>query len=263
MNSTPTHQYKNQEYSFLFELKEVKVYLTLDSNNRVYRVYYDVQNELVTTFESLSKFILDKNLDELLMDLSHQYVSEASNIEASDNLKLHYSLLVLKQALKKYRGDIVGLSNLDANQIICRCSKLDNVGLDKLFKEHKGHLSQIQKASNLSLICGSCLDLVKNKMKFLTQKHEHFEGKTFQEWRALLESSLEDFTNFSPAEFENSEIKITKCEMPQISLQIKNCRESLNHNLAMKSLMNYLSSELKVAIELEITLNSSSSNLNH
>lgn len=251
-NISFTNEYKGSEFEFSHVVGETTIYLHADSKNNIYRAQYKSQVAYRPFFELLCAFIKDKNIDDLISNLTESFSQEETTSEKQ--FSIQYSLLVLKESIMAYIGEGRSFSDIDENEIICRCTHIDNLLLKNTFKKFKGSKVEILKATNMGLICGSCRNYSNEKMKLLVASEGFYEGESFDEWHIKITKAIEEFGFYSPKEFSGALIGIEELDFPKVTLNIKGHGKELDEKFAVKSLNNYLAQELKVLVDIGVVL---------
>jgi hypothetical protein len=248
-----SNMYKGADFAFSNTIGDTVIYLHADSNNNIYRAQYEASEAFKPYLELICAYTLDKNIDDLIRNLTNEFSSE--EMSSDKQFLIQYSLLAVKESLLAYIGEGRSFSDIDANEIICRCTHIDNLLLKQSFNKFKGNKTEILKATNMGLICGSCRSYGNEKMKSLIASEEYYEGKSFDEWSAEIGKSIEEFGFYSPEEFSGAIIEIDELKLPVVALNIKGHSDKLDERFAVRSLNNYLAQELKTALEIQVRLN--------
>jgi bacterioferritin-associated ferredoxin len=251
-NISYTNEHHGAEFEFSHVVGGTTIYLHADSNNNVYRVQYKTLAVYRPFFELLCTFIKDKNIDDLISNLTESFSKEDTDSEKQ--FSIQYSLLVLKESLMAYIGEGRSFSDINSNEIICRCTHIDNLLLKNTFNKFKGNKTEILKATNMGLICGSCRNYGNEKLKLLVGTEGFYEGESFDDWQVKINTAIEEFGFYSPKEFSGALIEVKELCFPKVILGIKGHSEELDEKFAVRSLNNYLAQELKVLIEIEVIL---------
>lgn len=247
------HEYQGESLPFEYQKGDVKLFFHGDSKDKIYKSKFSTtREELKPALETLSEYIHNKSIDELKQSFANQF-------EHQDKF-MNLSLVHFKTAIGEYAGSLNSEELVNSNELICRCSKVDFNQLEVNYIKNYGDLKLVKKQTNASMICGSCTKQVEKIARDLTVKHQVYEGKSLAEWTLDIEKMLEEFSLFSPAEFDSTVITISKLELPKIELLIKIPHQSLTEELAAKSLTNYLAKELQQPIEVKVTFDIAFSN---
>ncbi len=129
--------------------------ITLDSKNRVYRFDFRVCEELEYIFNQIRSLIQDRELDDLIKNLSKYYFSTYKLGNKADSFNEDMCLVQFKKYLQELRGDIF-YSDLDADSVICRCLKYDKQRVLRETKQSNADYTQFVNESNCSQICNLC-----------------------------------------------------------------------------------------------------------
>jgi len=254
-SNTPSfrHEYNGESFAFKYAREPLNLYLQADSNNKVFKAKFETNlTELKESLDGFCEYSLDKNLDDLLLSMAKDFDSKEMNQQ--------YGLLHFKDALYSYVGEKNDLELIDAETLICRCAKLDQNAIENYFIKENGEKNEVLKKTNASMICGQCSSQVDSLFSELSIKHKIFGGKSYKDWNKLITNTLEQFAFYSPEEFQGAHFEIIKLSLPLVELKITVPHQNLTASFAKKSLMNYLSRELEVGLELEIFIDNSLSN---
>lgn len=256
----PKHLYSGGDFNHKYLSGEISIYLKADTQNNIFRTRYLCHESLIPYFETLARFIQDKNLDDLIQNLS---VSTFESIEGDELNKinmfdLELSLLHFREALLVYRGDLRGVATLDSENLVCRCMGIDLSKLRELVIKTKGEKAAITQESSLSLICGECTELFKESLMTIGEEEQLFAGKDFDVWKEEIATHLTEFHFYSPKEFSNvKNIKILELKLPAVELELVGEGEMPSERLARTSLANYLGQELKIPLDIKISFHNS------
>lgn len=240
------NEYQGEELPFKYVAQGVELYLHGDSKDVIYKSKFKTSHaELKPVLNDLSEYVHNKSLDYLIKNMAQEFVSE--------DKYLNLSLAHFKSALRSYGGEKGSLNLVDADKLLCRCSKVDYHQLELNFIQNYGDIVKVKQQTNASMICGSCTSQLKNLSHELTIKHQVFNGKSLAEWRLEVVELLEEFAMYSPPEFEGAKIEIKNFALPLIDCLIHIPHQNLTNELAVKSLTNYLSRELQLPLEIKVS----------
>lgn len=247
------HEYKGESFSFKYEKKTLSIYIQADSKNKIFKIKFETSiPEIKSTLEQISKDLIDKNLDELLCGMAHDFKIENSIQD--------YCLLHFKEALYAYAGEKRDLNLIDGDHLICRCAKLDFNAIQNNFIKENGDKKEFYKKTNASMICGQCAIQVNILLDELGVKHKMFLGKSYSDWNELILAALTEFAFYSPEEFQGAKFQIKKLSLPLVELKISVPHQNLTESFAQKSLVNYLSRELEVGLDIKVVIDNFLSN---
>ena len=118
-NSTvpPKHLYKGEDFEHKYISGDISIYIKADTKNNIFRTRYLCPEWLTEYFEYLSVYIQDKNLDELIENLSQNVLETANNSsEKFNQFLLQLSILHFREALYTYRGDLRSIVHIDSEK---------------------------------------------------------------------------------------------------------------------------------------------------
>jgi hypothetical protein len=194
------HEYKGEDFAFRYEKLPLSLYLQADSHNKIFKAKFETQNtELKKALDSLCQFSIDKNLDDLLVNMACEF--------KSNEVMLDYSLLHFKEALYAYSGEKKDIVLIDSGNLVCRCAKLDLNAIQANFIREKGDKNEVLKKTNASMLCGQCKEQVNTLFGQFSLKHQVFLGRSYSDWTKSINESLEQFAFYSPEEFQGAEFK--------------------------------------------------------
>lgn len=252
----PKHIFIGGDFDHKYSSGQITIYLKADTKNNIFRTRYLCPENLIPYFESICRFIQDKNLDNLIESFAREFQAHVdfSNISDLVAFEVELSILHFREALLVYRGDMRDIKIIDSENLICRCMGIDLAGLREIFIQTKGEKAVIAKQSSMSLICGECSALFKDSLKTLALEERLFEGKEFTEWQNEIEKHLSEFHFYSPKEFATVEkIQVQSLNLPELELLLVGKGEMPTERQARTSLANYLGQELKLPLDIKIS----------
>ena len=250
-SQTLKHLYKGESFDHEYRSGDFRIFILGDAKNNIYRTRFECPGDFRGLFEEISNFIQDKNLDDLIENLARTFESNTNK----NNLKLHVALLHFKEALYLYRGDLRTQSTLNSDELLCRCMGVDKRKFSEKFDEVNGEKKKFLTTTNMSLICGSCSQLLKSEFEKLSSSSELYEGKTTLVWKKEIEESLGAFHKYSSSEFEGFRASISYIELPLIHLDISGLAVNIEEERVRNVLTNYLAKEFGLPLEVKIVLN--------
>lgn len=245
-----SHQGEEYDYSFQVSSDDDTFFFLFDGENRLYKIAYHTENEERSkVLELVSKYAQDKTFDMLYSSLSIQFLSWLkSSEEGAKWLEKNFFdtnlvLLSFKEALKSFKGESFETA-INSREIICRCNSIDKKAFEQLFDLYQGRKKSILNTSHCSMVCGSCS----------TEVNSTFDSL----WTKRLDKVLEDFTLFSPMEFNGVDLKLLKVKTLAKGLDtyFSVNKKAENIDKLTEILVNYLGAEVSGELKVSISLRS-------
>jgi hypothetical protein len=197
--------------------------LKLDSKSRVFKYRYSTsEDRLIPTLEAIGEYIQDKNIDNLLNGYSSGFIKFYNEVypeSKESTFDIDYCLNLTKTAMGSYIGKVEHekTNDLNQNEIICRCAKVDLHKFTESFLASKGKKVELIRETNMTSFCGGCSSLVKSTFSRLEDDYKFLEGEKLDHWVSKIITMTEEFHVQGNDELDMS---ATRVDIPNVQIVV-------------------------------------------
>jgi hypothetical protein len=234
------------------------VYLKLDSKNKVFKFRYRTsKEELNPIMEVIGDYIQDENVDDLLgfysKNLINIFGTKTELKSPADKLNIDYCLNLTKSALRTYIGKIEfeKTHDLDLNEIICRCAKVDKSMFIEAFLSAKGRKKELIQATNMTSFCGGCASLVEQTFCELETEYKFLAGEKIDFWVSKIITMTKEF---HVQENDELDINATRVDIPNVQIVVNSFNtDKISRADISKNLTHLFDRSLPFRTEIQIS----------